>query len=82
LNKFGKLEADGGGLRDAFSEAIEAGVPVLTSVAPAFAAAWEEFANSLYVVLPADADRIEAWRQATLLAQPAHDHMSYQGSLR
>jgi hypothetical protein len=82
LNKFGKLEADGGGLRDAFSEAIEAGVPVLTSVAPAFAAAWEEFADSLYVVLPADADRIEAWRQATMLAQPAHHHMSYQGSLR
>jgi hypothetical protein len=73
LNKFGKLEAGGGGLRDAFSEAIEAGVPILTSVSPAFAAAWQEFAGSLYVALPADAERIEAWRRATVLARPAHD---------
>ena len=29
LSKFGKLEAGGGGLRDAFGAAIEAGVPVL-----------------------------------------------------
>ena len=62
--------------------AIEAGVPIVTSVSPAFAAAWEEFAASLYVVLPADAGRIEAWRHSTMLAQPAHDRGSYQKRLQ
>jgi hypothetical protein len=64
LNKFGKLEADGGGLRDAFGAAIEVGVPVLTSVSAALAAAWQSFAARLFVIVPADADRIDAWWQA------------------
>lgn len=63
LSKFGKLEADGRGLRDAFSAAIEAGIPVLTSVSPAFEEAWARFAAPLFVVVPADAGRIEAWRR-------------------
>ena len=61
LSKFGTLEKKGGGLRDAFTAAIEAGVPVLTSVSPAYTAAWEAFAPSLSVVMPLDAERIEAW---------------------
>jgi Protein of unknown function (DUF2478) len=64
LSKFGKLEASGGGLRDAFGAAIEAGVPVLTSVSASFAAAWETFAAPLFVIVPADADRIDAWWHA------------------
>ncbi len=72
LNKFGKLEADGRGLRDAFAAAIEAGCPILTSVSPAFAAAWQEFASPLFVVLPADAARIRDWWQSVAAtAQPA-----------
>lgn len=61
LSKFGKLEAEGGGLRDAFGAAIEAGVPLLTSVSARFVAAWESFAAPLFVIVPDDADRIEAW---------------------
>jgi hypothetical protein len=64
LSKFGKLEANGGGLRDAFGAAIEAGVPVLTSVSASFAAAWENFAAPLSVIVPDDADRIDAWWHA------------------
>ena len=64
LSKFGKLEVNGAGLRDAFSAAIEAGIPVLASVSPAFEEAWERFAAPLFVVVPADADRIEAWWKA------------------
>src|SRR5262252_9616772 len=44
LSKFGALEKKGGGLRDAFTAAIDAGIPVLTSVAPPYRAAWETFA--------------------------------------
>jgi hypothetical protein len=61
LCKFGKLEANGAGLRDAFSAAIAAGIPILTSVSPALEEAWHRFAAPLFVVVPADADRIEAW---------------------
>ena len=61
LSKFGKLEAEGQGLRDAFAAAIEAGLPVLTSVSPAFEAAWRNYAVPLFVMLPADADRIRTW---------------------
>lgn len=61
LSKFGKLEAGGGGLRGAFDAALEAGVPVLTSVGRGFMPAWEAFAAPLFVILPADAGRIEQW---------------------
>jgi hypothetical protein len=61
LSKFGKLEAGGGGLRDAFAAAIEAGVPVLTAIARSQAGAWEAFAGSLFMPIPADAGAIEAW---------------------
>jgi Protein of unknown function (DUF2478) len=64
LSKFGKLEAEGRGLRDAFGAAIEARIPVLTSVSARFAAAWESFAAPLFVVVPDDVDRIDAWWQA------------------
>jgi hypothetical protein len=61
LSKFGKLEAGGGGLRDAFSAAFEAGVPVLTSVSGALEEPWRHFATPLFAIVPADAARIEAW---------------------
>jgi hypothetical protein len=61
LSKFGKLEASRQGLAQAFTAAIGAGVPILTSVSPAFEKAWSAFAAPMFVVLPADTDRIEAW---------------------
>jgi len=61
LSKFGKLEAGGGGLREAFAAAIEAGVPVLTSVGASQAVPWESFAAPLFTPVAADAGEIEAW---------------------
>jgi hypothetical protein len=58
LSKFGKLEAGGKGLRDAFAAAIEARVPILTSLSPAFEPAWRAFAGPSFVVLPAEVGRI------------------------
>ena len=63
LSKFGRLERDGGGLREAFVAAIEAGVPVLTSVSTAFVPAWQSFAAPWSTTVAADADSIEAWWQ-------------------
>lgn len=62
LSKFGKFEAENGsGLLPAFVAAIDAGAPVLTSVAPKFMAAWDLFADPYYSLIPADRHAIEAW---------------------
>jgi Protein of unknown function (DUF2478) len=78
LSKFGKLEADGGGLRDAFGAAIEAGVPVLTSVSPAYTARWEAFAAPLFTVLPPDAAQVDAWWRS--VCPPSHRPSSEQAA--
>lgn len=61
LSKFGRLEAERTGLADAFAAGVEANAPILTSVAPKFAAPWQAFADPLYVVLPADLAALQAW---------------------
>lgn len=62
ISKFGKLEAEAGsGLRQAFVDAMSAGVPVLTSVSPKFRAEWELFASPFHVLVPACVEAIEQW---------------------
>lgn len=61
LSKFGKLEADRGGLSDAFCAAIGAGLPILTAVSPAMTQAWHLFAGPLSQFIPADARVVDAW---------------------
>lgn len=62
LSKFGKFEAEhGSGLLPAFVDALEAGALVLTSVAPKFMVAWDNFADPFYVVILADPVAIDAW---------------------
>lgn len=67
LSKFGKLEAEErSGLLPAFAAAVEAGVPVLTSVAPRHGASWGRFADPLSTLLPPDIAAIAEWRAALL----------------
>lgn len=47
ISKFGKIEAEGGGLRDLIAEALEAGVPVLIGVPERNLAGWCDFAGDL-----------------------------------
>jgi hypothetical protein len=61
LSKWGKVEADRSGLASAFAASIDAGVPILTSVAPRFTSAWERFAAPMYVVLPPDLESLATW---------------------
>lgn len=61
LSKFGKLEAAGRGLSEAFTAALAADLPLLTSVSPAFDAAWRGFAAPRFEILPAEVDPIETW---------------------
>jgi hypothetical protein len=72
LSKFGKLEAENrAGLIPAFVAAIEAGVPVLTSVSPKYADAFSAFAAPFYTVLPAEVAAIEDWWAAVHVGTPS-----------
>jgi hypothetical protein len=66
LNRFGKAEAEGGGLRSAFVRAMEAGVPVLTAVRPPYIEAWSRFHGRLAVDLPTDLDAVIGWCRASV----------------
>jgi len=62
LSKFGKLEAENrSGLIPTFIAAMEAGIPILTSVSPKYANAWSEFAAPMFVTLPPDIAALDAW---------------------
>jgi hypothetical protein len=62
ISKFGKLEAERrSGLLPAFVDAMEAGVPVLTAVAPKFQQSWSEFAAPFFIAIPAERDAIDTW---------------------
>ncbi|MCW1429904.1 DUF2478 domain-containing protein [Novosphingobium sp. JCM 18896] len=64
LNKFGKYEAENrSGLVSAFQAAIVAEVPVLTSVSPRQAEAWDRFAAPFYTTLTPEAEALDAWWQ-------------------
>jgi len=72
LSKFGKVEAVGSGLYDAFEAAVRLGKPVLTSVAPKHRYAWQRFAPEAAFIGP-DRASIETWRRSVsdlLLPQP------------
>ena len=64
VNKFGKIEADGGGLRGAIAEAVSKGIPVLVGVPARNLDRWRAFAGPLAVELPADSSAIAKWLQA------------------
>jgi hypothetical protein len=61
LSKFGKLEGARGGLAAAFTAAMEARVPLLTTVSPTIYEAWTRFAAPLFVTLPAERAPVEKW---------------------
>lgn len=61
LSKFGKMEASGGGLCDAFGAALLADLPVLTTVRPLMREDWRGFAGALSQELPAEAEALENW---------------------
>lgn len=69
LNKFGRAEAEGRGLRSVLARALEAGVPVLTAVRAPYDAIWREFHGGLAITLPPDHAAVLEWRRG--LAQQA-----------
>lgn len=61
VNKFGKIEADGGGLRQAVAEAVDLAIPVLVGVPARNLDRWRAFVGPLAVELPATVGAIADW---------------------
>ena len=68
VNKFGKIEADGGGMRDAIAEAVGLGIPVLVGVPARNLDRWRAFAGPLAVELAPCAEAIAGWLRAHALS--------------
>lgn len=66
VNKFGKHEADGRGMRVVFAEALERGIPVVSGVNGVNVAAFHEFSGGLAEAAPSDVEALVAWVQNAL----------------
>lgn len=61
LNRFGKGEAEGRGFRDVMSQAMLAGIPVLTAVRETYAAAWQDFSGDMGYDLSPEFATVMGW---------------------
>jgi Protein of unknown function (DUF2478) len=70
LNKFGKVECEGGGLRDLIANAISRGVPVIIGVPERNLGAWRSFAGEFAIELPDDAGEVTKWLDGVAVTAP------------
>lgn len=70
LNKFGKMEAEGAGLRDVLARAVEEGVPVVVGVPFRNLDQWRAFAGDLAEECPVETNRIQRWVSSRGFVQP------------
>jgi len=61
INRFGRAESEGKGLRDYFAQAIDAGIPVLTGVRDPYVEAWQQFHGGMAHELLATDTKMENW---------------------
>jgi nucleoside-triphosphatase THEP1 len=61
LNKFGKVECGGGGLRDLIASAIDRGIPVIIGVPKRNLEIWRSFAGEFATELSDDPSQILEW---------------------
>lgn len=66
LNKFGKQEAEGRGLRSAIAIAVDAGIPVLVGLNRTHVDTWSEFSGGEGRLLEADTGDVENWLDRSL----------------
>lgn len=64
VNRFGKQEALGEGLRQEIAGTLLAGLPLLIAVRSDFLPAWREFAGDDWLELAPDAEAMERWALA------------------
>lgn len=61
LNRFGRTETEGSGLRAVYEKAIELGIPVLTSVKPEHVERWQAYTGDMSMLLPCDEEAVLDW---------------------
>jgi len=61
INRFGRLESEGRGLRDEIASAALSGIPTLVCVSARYLEAWREFATDLGEELTCTPDALAAW---------------------
>lgn len=66
LNRFGKTEAEGGGLRSVMEQAIAGDIPVLVPVNRKQLVFWRDYCADMALELPLDAAAIADWLHVTL----------------
>jgi molybdate transport system ATP-binding protein len=71
INKFGRMEAEGGGLIGEIGATVAAGLPLLIGVPERFAAAWDTFAGGMDEKLACKRAALEAWWAARALPAAA-----------
>jgi hypothetical protein len=71
VNRFGKLEAEGGGLAGEFLTLIAEGIPVLTVVTEKHLERWLEFTGGLSALLAPEAAALDAWFESLHGHEPA-----------
>lgn len=61
LNRFGKSEAEGGGLRQVLEAALLRGIPTLAPVNPRHIGLWRDYAGDLAEEVPCQPQALENW---------------------
>jgi len=64
VNKFGKMEAGGGGLHDALAEAVNLGIPALVGVPARNLGRWRAFAGAFAIELASEPAALATWLAA------------------
>lgn len=70
LNKFGKVEAEGGGLRDVLVAALDLGIPVLVGVPFRNIDQWRAFAGDLAQECQLGSCAIKSWLKVHKIGEP------------
>ena len=78
VNKFGKIESEGGGLRDVLADAVLLGIPVVIGVPMRNLDAWNAFAGPLSERVASCRSAVEDWISARVNPQPAERGMPAQ----
>ncbi|MCO5091185.1 DUF2478 domain-containing protein [Bosea sp. (in: a-proteobacteria)] len=71
VNRFGKHEGEGRGLREEIGMAVAAGIPIVIAVKRQYLEDWLAFAGEAFATAPLDAAAIEGWCYRALAAVDA-----------
>ena len=67
INRFGRAEGLGRGLVGSFAQALEAGIPLLTSVREPYTDAWRQFHGGLACELESNRKAVDRWLAGAVL---------------